>query len=101
MAKDSSKGRCDSGAFRGDFLVGFQHLTEARRFVKELEERLKPFGLNFHPEKTRLIEFGRYAEERLREHNEDKPETFTFLGFTHSCSKNSKGYTYDSTPHSR
>lgn len=53
---------------------------------------MKKFGLNLHPDKTRLIEFGRYAEERRREHNEGKPETFTFLGFTHSCSKNSKGY---------
>ncbi len=90
--KTVAKGDVIVVRFADDFVVGFQHLTEARRFVKELEERLKKFRLNLHPEKTRLIEFGRYAEERRRENNEGKPETFTFLGLTHSCSKNSRGY---------
>jgi RNA-directed DNA polymerase len=90
--KTVAKGDVIVVRFADDFVVGFQHLSEAQRFVKDLEERLKKFGLNLHPEKTRLIEFGRYAEERRREHKEGKPETFTFLGLTHSCSKNSKGY---------
>ena len=78
--------------FADDFVVGFQYRNEAQRFVKELEKRLKAVGLNLHPEKTRLIEFGRYSVENRRRRNEGKPETFNFLGFTHSCSRNKKGY---------
>jgi len=78
--------------FADDFVVGFQYHDEAQQFIKELNLRLKVFELNLHPEKTRLIEFGRYAETNRRQRNEGKPETFDFLGFTHSCSKNRKGY---------
>lgn len=78
--------------FADDFVVGFQYRHEAQRFLLELKERLGIFGLELHPEKTRLIEFGRFALDNRRKHNKGKPETFDFLGFTHICSKNRKGY---------
>jgi group II intron reverse transcriptase/maturase len=77
--------------FADDFVVGFQYRWEAQQFITGLKARLETFDLNLHPEKTRLIEFGRYAEVNRRERNEGKPETFDFLGFTHSCSKHKDG----------
>lgn len=73
-------------------VVGFQHRAEAERFLEEFQERLAKFGLEIHPEKTRLIEFGRFAQANRQQRGEGKPETFTFLGFTHYCAENSKGY---------
>ncbi len=70
-----------------DFVVGFQHRDEAERFLAELRERFAKFGLEMHPDKTRLIEFGRFAESNRRGRGGGKPETFDFLGFTHSCAK--------------
>jgi group II intron reverse transcriptase/maturase len=79
--------------YADDLVVGFEHRHEARRFLQEFGERLAKFGLELHPEKTRLIEFGRYAAERRAKRGEGKPETFNFLGFTHICGKNHKtGY---------
>jgi RNA-directed DNA polymerase len=78
--------------YADDFVMGFQHRTEAERFLKELRERMQKFGLELHPDKTRLIEFGRYAAERRKERGEGKPETFNFLGFTHSCGQTRKGH---------
>jgi RNA-directed DNA polymerase len=66
-------------------IVGFQHRHDAERFLIDLKERLAQFALNLHPDKTRLIEFGRYAAERRAERGNGKPETFDFLGFTHYC----------------
>jgi RNA-directed DNA polymerase len=77
--------------FADDFIVGFEHRAESERFLSELKERFQKFGLELHPEKTRLIEFGRFAGERRRERGEGKPETFDFLGFTHICAKSRKG----------
>jgi group II intron reverse transcriptase/maturase len=77
--------------FADDFTVGFQHREEAERFLTELRERFTKFGLELHPEKTRLIEFGRYAEQNRRRRGQGKPETFNFLGFTHSSGKTRKG----------
>ena len=74
-----------------DFIVGFQHRQEAERFLVELGERLGRFGLRFHPEKTRLIEFGRFAEANRVRRGEGKPETFNFLGFTHICARTRTG----------
>jgi RNA-directed DNA polymerase len=68
-------------------VLGFEHREDAERFLRELREWLARFGLELHPEKTRLIEFGRYAEERRRRRGKGKPETFDFLGFTHGCGK--------------
>ncbi len=78
--------------YADDLVVGFQHRADAERFLEEFRERLAKFGLEVHPEKTRLIEFGRYAEADRKRRGEGKPETFTFLGFTHYCGTNSKGY---------
>jgi group II intron reverse transcriptase/maturase len=70
--------------------LGFEREQDAKLFLEQLRERLRKFGLELHPEKTRLIEFGRYAAERRKERKERKPETFTFLGFTHICGTNHK-----------
>jgi RNA-directed DNA polymerase len=77
--------------YADDLVVGFQHRAEAERFLKEFVERLAKFGLEVHPDKTRLIEFGRFAEANRNERGEGKPETFTFLGFTHYCGRNRNG----------
>ena len=69
-------------------MLGFEHRVEAERFREELRERMAKFGLELHPEKTRLIEFGRFAAERRKKRGEGKPETFNFLGFTHICGTN-------------
>jgi group II intron reverse transcriptase/maturase len=74
-----------------DFIVGFQHRQEAERFLAELHERLRRFGLELHPDKTRILEFGRFARENRNRRKERKPETFNFLGFTHICSQTRKG----------
>lgn len=68
-----------------DFVVGFQHRSDAERFHKELAERFAKFNLKLHSEKTRVIEFGRFAAERRKRRGQGKPETFNFLGFTHIC----------------
>ncbi len=74
--------------YADDAVLGFQYREEAERFLVDLRERLGKFGLEFNPEKTRLIEFGRYAAERRAKRGEGKPETFNFLGFTHICGRN-------------
>ena len=73
--------------YADDLVVGFENRTEAERFLEEFRERLAKFGLELHPEKTRLIEFGRFAAQDREKRGEGKPETFTFLGFTHYCGK--------------
>ncbi len=71
--------------YADDFVVGFQHEHEAKRFLHDLRERFAKFGLELHPDKTRLIEFGRFAATNRKRRGEGKPETFNFLGFTHRC----------------
>src|SRR3954470_9840397 len=71
--------------YADDTIVGFQHRHDAERFLMDLKERLAQFALTLHPDKTRLIEFGRSAAERRAERGNGKPETFDFLGFTHYC----------------
>jgi RNA-directed DNA polymerase len=78
--------------YADDFVVGFQHESDARRFLDELRERFRKFNLELHAEKTRVIEFGRYAAERRERRGEGKPATFNFLGFTHVCDKTRKGW---------
>ena len=78
--------------FADDFVVGFQHRDEAERFLAELRARFAKFGLELHPEKTRLIEFGRFADKTRRNRGDGKPETFNFLGFTHICAKTRQGW---------
>jgi group II intron reverse transcriptase/maturase len=77
--------------FADDFVVGFQHRDEAERFLAELGERFAKFGLELHPDKTRLIEFGRYAAKNRKDRGEGKPPTFDFLGFTHACGRSRTG----------
>jgi len=77
--------------YADDFIVGFQHESDAKRFLDALRERLAEFALSLHPEKTRLIEFGRYAAQNRKRRGLGKPETFNFLGFTFICGKSRKG----------
>jgi len=75
-----------------DFVVGFQHEAEAKRFLEELRDRFRKFSLELHPEKTRLIRFGRFAPmDTRRLDGRRKPETFNFLGFTHHCGASRNG----------
>ena len=78
--------------FADDFVAGFQHRQEAERFLAELRQRFARFGLQLHADKTRIVEFGRFAEENRRKRGGGKPETFNFLGFTHSYGKTRKGH---------
>jgi len=77
--------------YADDFIVGFEHQVDARFFLDEMRERLGKFALSLHPEKTRLIEFGRFAAERRKRRGLGKPETFNFLGFTFICGKTRAG----------
>ena len=77
--------------YADDFIVGFEHRADAERFLSELRERLRTFSLELHPEKTRLIEFGRYAARQRQAQGLGKPDTFHFLGFTHICAKTTAG----------
>jgi RNA-directed DNA polymerase len=77
--------------YADDFIVGFEHEHDARRFLDALRERLAEFALSLHPEKTRLIEFGRFAADNRQRRGLGKPETFTFLGFTFICGRSKRG----------
>src|SRR5580698_2574111 len=76
--------------YADDLVVGFESRTEAEQFLKAFRERLARFGLELNMEKTRLIEFGRFAAQDRKRRGEGKPETFTFLGFTHYCGERRK-----------
>jgi len=76
--------------FADDFVVGFEHRKDAERFWADLRGRLAEFNLELNAEKTRLIEFGRFAARNRRRRGLGKPETFRFLGFTHACGKTRK-----------
>jgi group II intron reverse transcriptase/maturase len=71
--------------YADDIVAGFEHRADAERFLQEWKDRLQKFGLELHPDKTRLIEFGRHAAENRKQRGESKPEVFNFLGFTHLC----------------
>ena len=77
--------------YADDSVLGFQSRADAERFLSDFRERLKKFGLELHPDKTRLIEFGRFAEQNRKQRGEGKPETFDFLGFTHISGKDRNG----------
>src|ERR1700747_3103950 len=77
--------------YADDFIIGFQHENDARRFLDEMCKRLGEFELSLHHKKTRLIEFGRFAAERRKRRGLGKPETFNFLGFTFICGKTRQG----------
>jgi group II intron reverse transcriptase/maturase len=77
--------------YADDLVLGFENRADADRFLAEFRERLAKFGLELHANKTRLIEFGRYAARNRQRRGEGKPETFTFLGFTHFCGQLTTG----------
>jgi RNA-directed DNA polymerase len=77
--------------YADDAVVGFEHRADAERFLAELEQRLATFALTLHPDKTRLIEFGRFAAANRARQGLGKPETFNFLGFTHICGRSRRG----------
>ena len=77
--------------YADDFVVGFQHERDAERFLDAANERFGRFELELHPDKTRLIEFGRFAQSNRRQRRQGRPETFDFLGFTHYCAKTRGG----------
>ena len=76
--------------YADDMVLGFQYRAEAERFLQDWRERLRKFDLELHPDKTRLIEFGRFAAVNRKQRGEGKPETFNFLGFTHICGRTRK-----------
>ncbi len=90
--KTKAKGDMIIVRYADDFVIGFQYYEEAERFLAALHGRLTEYELTLHPKKTRLIEFGKYASGNRKRKGKGKPETFDFLGFTHMCSKNRKGY---------
>lgn len=77
--------------YADDIVVGFARKTDAERFLAEMRDRLRQFALTLHPDKTRLIEFGRFAAEDRKKRGLGKPESFDFLGFTHICARNRRG----------
>jgi RNA-directed DNA polymerase len=77
--------------YADDIVVGFEHEADARRFWDDMRKRFEEFSLSLNPDKTRLIEFGRFAAERRVHRGLGKPETFNFLGFTFICERNSRG----------
>ena len=86
-----ARGQVVAVRYVDDFVVGFEHREEAEQFLDELRERLARFGLELHPEKTRLLPFGRKPDREWREGRGPKPGTFNFLGFTHVCGKTRQG----------
>lgn len=77
--------------YADDTVVGFEHEADAKRFLAQLRERMEKFALTLHPEKTRLIEFGRHAANNRKGRGLGKPETFCFLGFVHICARSRRG----------
>ncbi len=90
--KTEAKGDVIIVRWADDFVVGFQYQDDAERFLKKLHERFREYMLELHPEKTRLIRFGRFASQDCKRiDGRSKPETFNFLGFTHYCGVSRKG----------
>ena len=89
--KKRAKGQVIVVRYADDIVMGFQHKREAERFMADMRQRLEKFALSLHPEKTRLIEFGRFAAKDRESRGLGKPDTFDFLGFTHICSRSRRG----------
>jgi RNA-directed DNA polymerase len=83
--KKVAKGDVIVVRYADDMVLGFENRADAERFLEAFRERLAKFGLELHADKTRLIEFGRFAARNRKQRGQGKPETFTFLGFTHYC----------------
>ena len=88
--KQNARGKVYIVRFVDDFVMGFQFRSDAELFKKELSNRLANFELELHDEKTRLVEFGRFAAQNRKARGLGKPETFDFIGFTHICSRTRK-----------
>jgi group II intron reverse transcriptase/maturase len=88
--KNHCKGDMVVVRYADDFVIGFENHSEAIACLEELRTRFAKFGLKLHSQKTRLIEFGRYAIERRQRGGQSRPETFDFLGFTHKCARTRK-----------
>ncbi len=88
---ESCRGEAYMVRYADDFICCFQYKDEAERFYQELQERLQKFNLSISAEKSKILEFGRFAAETRAKRDERKPETFDFLGFTHYCGKSKKG----------
>jgi RNA-directed DNA polymerase len=88
--KHQARGEVYIVRYADDFVVGFQYESDALLFHAELQARMSKFGLKLHGNKTRLMEFGRFAIADRKNCGDKKPETFDFLGFTHICSKSRK-----------
>ena len=91
VVKPQLRGYAGAVVYADDFVVCFQYKDEAEQFYKRLKHRMEYFGLELEESKSRLIEFGRFAERYRRNRGQGKPETFDFLGFTHYCSKSRNG----------
>jgi RNA-directed DNA polymerase len=89
--KRQARGEVILVRYADDIVAGFEHQAEAERFLADMRERMAGFGLTLHPQKTRLIEFGRQAAANRRRRGLGKPETFTFLGFTHISGRSRRG----------
>jgi RNA-directed DNA polymerase len=89
--KRQAKGEVIVVRYADDFVLGFREEADARRCLSDLRERFAKFGLELHPDKTRLIEFGRFAQKTRARRNDSPPETFDFLGFTHICGTTRQG----------
>ena len=77
--------------YADDIIVGFQHESDTQRFWNEMRDRLAEFSLSHHPDKTQLIEFGRFAAQNCKRRGRSKPETFKFLSFVFICDKSRRG----------
>ena len=91
MIKPRLRGQAYAVRYCDDFIVCFQYKEDAERVLRVLHQRFAKYGLSLHPEKTRLLEFGRYAAQHAAQRGE-KPATFDFLGFTHLCARSRRGY---------
>lgn len=91
VVKPQLRGYAGAVVYADDFVVCFQYKDEAEQFYKRLKHRMEYFGLELEESKSRLIEFGRFAERDRRNRGQGKPETFDFLGFTYYCSKSRNG----------
>ena len=91
VVEKQTKGYSGMVRYADDAVACFEYKEEAEKFLRSIKKRLTEFGLELSEEKTKIIEFGRFAQENRRKRGEGKPETFEFLGFTHYCSKGKKG----------
>lgn len=89
--KEKAQGDAIFVRYADDCIAGFQHQRDAQAFLFELRSNYRKYGLELHPDKTRILEFGRFALERRKRHNKQRPETFEFLGFTHICGESRAG----------